>query len=340
MKIGSLCSGYGGLDSAVSHVFSASVAWHTEIDDGANHVLKINHPDVPNLGNVRYVDWWRRPRVDILSAGFPCQPWSVAGLQDGTIDYRNLWPVAIRPAIIIMRPEIVVLENVPGLVSWNSGTMFRGILHDLWTAGYRVRWGIFGACLIGACHHRHRMFLIGIQVGSTADLPARWPEKSCGVPRGTLVPTPMARDGAEGGREEGSPEYWASRADRTNGIPLGAAMALLPTPRATDGTNGGPGQRGSSGDLAMPSAVQPRNFGKYAPAIRIWTDRHGLPPAPTAVGPRGGVRLAAEFPEWMMGLPRGYVTDHVSRNVALQMIGNGVMSQQAEHALTTLREMP
>lgn len=167
----------------------------------------------------------------------------------------------------------------------------------------------------------------------------------------TMLASPQARDGGDGrsARGEGDGGYWARRrreSGRTNGVPLAAQLIvelarleLFPTPRGTDGTNGGPVGRGRRGDLAMPSAVQPEHFGRYSAAVARWSAIHGLPPAPTQVGPRGGLRLAPAFPEWMMGLVPGYVTDLVERNDALRLIGNGVFPLQAYHALTTLRAM-
>ncbi len=115
----------------------------------------------------------------------------------------------------------------------------------------------------------------------------------------------------------------------SRGEPLlpGVAAELLPAPRATVGPIGGPGSRGSSGDLAMPSACQPQNWGKYAAAVALWEQVTGTPaPAPTVPGPKGGVRLNPELPEWMMGLCRGLLTDgQMTRNEALRAAGNGVV---------------
>ncbi len=122
----------------------------------------------------------------------------------------------------------------------------------------------------------------------------------------TLLPTPRATDVGTEGRRAG------------NGFrpPLSqVVLPLLPTPRATDGGNGGnggPNQRGSSGDLAMPSVVHvdAETWGKFAPAIERWRLTTGHPVAEaTEPGVRGGRRLASRFVEWMMGLPPGYVTD-------------------------------
>lgn len=147
-------------------------------------------------------------------------------------------------------------------------------------------------------------------------------------------------------------------------------MTLLPTPRAGDGEKGGPNQRGSSGDLMLPSAVTHllptpmagstspsaheqisgqyrdatadalNNWGDYAPAIARWEQTLGRPaPAPTEPTGRGGAyRLSPAFVEWMMGLPDGHVTDvpGLTRNAQLKALGNGVVPQQAAEAVRYL----
>jgi DNA (cytosine-5)-methyltransferase 1 len=153
-----------------------------------------------------------------------------------------------------------------------------------------------------------------------------------------LLPTPTARDGD--GRGEGTVDYWQRQEGRENGqrAPLGAVVNLLPTPRATDGVKGGPNQRGSSGDLMLPAAVQPERWGRYADAIRRWEQVMMGRPAPEATEPgaKGQPRLSPRFVEWMMGLPDGWVTDHVSRNQALHALGDGVVWQQGAYALRRL----
>lgn len=90
----------------------------------------------------------------------------------------------------------------------------------------------------------------------------------------------------------------------------------------------------------MPSAVQPQNFGRYAWAVQRWAGATRFPvPAPTELGPKGGVRIDPRFPEWMMGLAPGYVTDILGRNDALRAIGNGVFPLQAWIAFRVLADM-
>ncbi|MFB7899892.1 DNA cytosine methyltransferase [Streptomyces xiamenensis] len=84
-RIGSLCSGYGGLDAAVRQVFGGELAWVADPDPGAAAILAHRHPSVPNLGDITRTDWSAAPPVDILAAGFPCQDVSVAGRRAGVI---------------------------------------------------------------------------------------------------------------------------------------------------------------------------------------------------------------------------------------------------------------
>lgn len=91
LRIGSLCSGYGGLDIAVRSALEgpAEVAWHADPDPGAAAVLAHHWPDAPNLGDITTVDWATVPPVDVLTAGFPCQDVSVAGRERGWTTRRG-----------------------------------------------------------------------------------------------------------------------------------------------------------------------------------------------------------------------------------------------------------
>ncbi|MDO5535855.1 MAG: hypothetical protein Q4F65_14555 [Propionibacteriaceae bacterium] len=149
-----------------------------------------------------------------------------------------------------------------------------------------------------------------------------------------------------------------------NSLALDCIEHLLPTPRATDGTKGGPNQRGSSGDLMLPSAVnllptplvgstsaashgqisgqyreqmaQALNrWGDYGPAIARWEAVAGRrAPDPTEPGPKGNPRLSPRFVEWLMGLDAGHVSGvpDLTRNAQLKALGNGVVPQQAAAA--------
>lgn len=118
LKVGSLFSGYGGLDLAVTKEFQAKVVWHCEWEDAPATVLKAHWPDVPNYRDVSRVDWDKVEPVDILTGGFPCQDVSQAGrragLRSGT--RSGLWSEFAK-AIEVLKPKYVVIENVRGLTS-------------------------------------------------------------------------------------------------------------------------------------------------------------------------------------------------------------------------------
>jgi DNA (cytosine-5)-methyltransferase 1 len=115
-RIGSLFSGYGGLDLAVTAVFGGEVVWHAETDPDAATILKRRWPGVPNLGDVSLVDWERVGPVDVLCGGFPCTDVSSAGLRAGMVPgtRSGLWAHMAR-AVQMLRPGVVVIENVAGL---------------------------------------------------------------------------------------------------------------------------------------------------------------------------------------------------------------------------------
>ena len=118
LRIGSLFSGYGGLDLAVQQVYEAEPVWHVEFDDAPSKILAHHWPNVPNLHDVTAVDWEQVEPVDILTGGFPCQDVSVAGRRAGMTDgtRSGLWS-HMAHAIDVLRPQLVVIENVGGLFS-------------------------------------------------------------------------------------------------------------------------------------------------------------------------------------------------------------------------------
>ncbi len=118
-RAGSLFSGYGGLDLAVQEVFGTEVVWHCEWEAAPSAILEHHWPGVPNLHDVTEVDWTTVPPVDILTGGYPCQPFSAAGKRKGTNDERHLWPY-VREAIRVLRPRYTVLENVAATGLWGS----------------------------------------------------------------------------------------------------------------------------------------------------------------------------------------------------------------------------
>lgn len=93
--------------------------------------------------------------VDVVTGGFPCQPFSAAGKRLGEDDNRNMWPATVR-VILEVRPRWCLLENVPGIV----GTYLRRILGDLAEIGYDARWACLSASTLGAPHRRERVWIV------------------------------------------------------------------------------------------------------------------------------------------------------------------------------------
>jgi DNA (cytosine-5)-methyltransferase 1 len=152
-----LCSGFGGLDIAAEIAFSAKTKWMAEVNGDALAVLSKRFPEVEQLGDVTTFDWLDLAgEVDILTAGYPCQPFSLLGERKGVEDERNLWP-HVSGAISKIRPKIVVLENVRGHVT--NG--FTRVLADFATMGMSLRWGVVRASDAGAPHSRERLFIVG-----------------------------------------------------------------------------------------------------------------------------------------------------------------------------------
>lgn len=163
LRIGSLCSGYGGLDMAVEAAFGARTVWHVEYDKAPSSILAHNYPDIPNYGDLTTTDWNTVEPIDILTGGYPCQPFSHAGKREGTNDERHIWPWIGSPeresAIRVLRPRWCVFENVGGHLSLGLGD----VLADLAALGYDVRWGSLRAADIGAPHGRLRVFILAVR---------------------------------------------------------------------------------------------------------------------------------------------------------------------------------
>lgn len=161
----SLCSGIGGLDLAAEWAGFETVA-QCEIDEYASKVLAKNFKGVPNLHDIRTVTNERLAEfgidgkeITVISAGFPCQPYSLAGKGHGDRDSRDLWGEVAR-VLGEIRPPWFVGENTPGLFARQNQRFFRRVLDDLTALGYSVGWGIWGACDVGAPHKRDRVFFI------------------------------------------------------------------------------------------------------------------------------------------------------------------------------------
>ena len=255
-RVLSICTGIGGLDLGVRLAVPGSrVVGYVERDSYSAAVIVARMGDealdeAPIWDDVATFDGRRwRGAVDIVTAGFPCQPWSTAGSRAGTADPRWIWPDIAR-IIGEVGPEWVFLENVPGLV---SGGGLAEVLGSLATLGFDAEWTSVWASEVGAPHRRERVFILGRRRG-VADTRAERRERGSGVEGNGRLPSV--------GSEAGDP---ARHGDREVVDPPGDL-------RGTFGDGGrepldGAGHRGASGEsvlerkhphLADPEGARPR----------------------------------------------------------------------------------
>jgi len=160
---GSLFSGVGGFDLAAEWMGWTNV-FHCEFNPFGQRVLKHYWPNAISYGDIKQTDFTiHRGQIDVLSGGFPCQPFSTAGKRKGTEDDRHLWPEMLR-AILEIQPHYVVGENVRGFVNWNGGMVFDQVQIDLEAEGYEVLPFLLPACAVNAPHRRDRVWIIAHRV--------------------------------------------------------------------------------------------------------------------------------------------------------------------------------
>lgn len=254
--IGSLFSGYGGLDLGVQMALgSCGLAWVSDIEPGPKAILKHNHPTVENLGDVTQVDWAHVESVDVIAGGSPCQDLSVAGVRAGMKPgtRSGLWESMFN-AVKTIRPHLVVWENVLGALSANAFSLMEQregrlgvgagrpvlralgrVLGDLASIGYDAQWASLRASDVGACHRRARVFVVGFPHGDRW-----WLDRALNTARPTspttvgrverkMFATPAANLGSRGSRH---PEK-----QKQGGHAVGLddqCEHLLPTPTTQD----------------------------------------------------------------------------------------------------------
>jgi len=164
MNHASLFSGIGGFDLAAQWMGWNNI-FQVEWDSYAQKVLAKNFLNVDRYEDIKEFDATKyKGAVDIISGGFPCQPFSTAGKRKGTEDDRYLWPEMLR-VIRELQPSYVVGENVAGLISMENGKTLDRILADLENEGYTVESFVIPACAIEAWHRRDRIWIIAYALG-------------------------------------------------------------------------------------------------------------------------------------------------------------------------------
>lgn len=159
MKHGSLFSGIGGFDLASEWMGWENV-FHCEWNEFGKKVLKHYWPDSESFHDITKTDFTKyENKIDILTGGFPCQPYSMAGKRLGKDDDRHLFPEMLR-AIREIKPRWIVGENVLGIVNWNGGLVFEEVQADLETEGYEVQAFVLPAVSVNAPHRRDRVWFV------------------------------------------------------------------------------------------------------------------------------------------------------------------------------------
>lgn len=265
-RVMSLFSGYGGLDLGFQMVCpGAETVYVSDIEEGPCRVLAARFPDADNLGDITKIDWKALEPVDVILGGSPCQDLSQAGqragMKPGT--RSGLWESMFH-AIKIMRPRLVVWENVRGALNagafslMESGTRHLGggpdgpvlralgrVLGDLAGIGYDTQWTTLRACDVGAPHPRARVFLAAYPAGHELWLQQReFGDATHTDSQGRRHTGHTVTGETPGGR--------ASTIDRRR---RGTSLALLPTLLASDGDKGGPNNKGGKGDLRLSAAA-------------------------------------------------------------------------------------
>ena len=159
LKVIDLFSGIGGFSLGLHSTDIFETIKFVEFDKFCQKVLHKNFPNIPIEGDIRNVKG-EEFEADVITGGFPCQPFSVAGRQKGTDDNRYLWPEMFR-LIKEVKPEFVIGENVQGLINLQDGMVLRQVQDELEGEGFEVQCFLIPASGIGAWHRRNRVWIVG-----------------------------------------------------------------------------------------------------------------------------------------------------------------------------------
>lgn len=171
LTTGSVCSGYLGLELGVADLLSLELSWVADNDPAASAVLAC-HTEAPNLGDITQLKSF--PDVNVLTAGLPCQPVSVAGAKKGPEDVRWLWTEFARLiGSMDSPPGLLLLENPRALLTHGGGRTFGDILRSLAQLGFVGKWRCLDAASVGAAHERERVFIAAAHADSLGSV-ASW----------------------------------------------------------------------------------------------------------------------------------------------------------------------
>ncbi len=156
LTVGSLFSGIGGIELGLERTGGFRVIWQCENEPYASRVLAKHWPHVPNLGDIRHVNWTAIERPDLVCGGFPCTDISSAGKRAGIHgEHSSLWFEFVR-CLGVVRPDLVLVENVAALLHRGMGD----VLGQLSALGYDAEWDCLPAAAFGAPYRRDRVFVV------------------------------------------------------------------------------------------------------------------------------------------------------------------------------------
>ena len=159
MTHASLFSGIGGFDLAAEWIGWDNI-FHCEWNPFGQRVLAHHFPNSKSYNDITKTDFSiHEGTIDILTGGFPCQPYSSAGKRLGKADERHLFPHMLR-CVKEVKPKWVIGENVRGLVNWNGGLVFHEVQDDLEREGYEVQSFLIPAASVNAPHQRYRIWFV------------------------------------------------------------------------------------------------------------------------------------------------------------------------------------
>ena len=361
MRVGSLFSGIGGIEYGLERSgLATSHEWMIEMNDYCCSVLEKNFPNSLIINDkVENINPLDLPKIDILTAGFPCQPVSTAGSRKGVTDERWLWDEVWR-FIDDLRPRYFILENVPGLFTANKGEAFARVIKDITESrSYRFEWQIVSARSVGAAHLRKRFFGVGILAdtehngSSTTEDRGSIGERSVSWRQGEEVQEKNV------GKFKGEPKDMEHTTSKSN-TETNKQLRSISTSREKelnigDGvgreesrddrqeaelwmgrqTNGFPGWMAR---LGMTNVWQHTLDSFPTAAARDWKDTYGTVHTGSKSSERKTLPLEIfrqlrdriiDFALWEYGMPRS-AEDYPNRKQILMALGNAVVPQCAE----------
>lgn len=315
MRVGSLFSGIGGFEYGLERSgLSTSCEWMIEMDEYCCSVLEKNFPNTLVLNNkVEDINPLDLPKIDILTAGFPCQPVSVAGSRKGVTDERWLWDEVWR-FIDVLRPRYFILENVPGIFTANKGRAFERVIKDIAESrSYRFEWQVISARTVGAAHLRKRFFGVGTILNTEIKSSNETNQQTSSLSKSREA---RLNIGAGYGREE-------SRVDReTAELWMGSTAYGFPRWMARLGL------------LNIWTGIEPFPTA----AARDWKETYGTVLTGSKTSRRKTLPLEIfrqqrdkikDLALWEIGMPRS-MGDYPDRKARLMALGNAVVPQCVE----------